>query len=514
MPCGYPVNKGWALQYMLYIRAFTPMMDSVCRILAVCVSLAVPLWPQTTDVRLYRFLIQQNKAQVVMLSEEKLIEADLAQRLARALRTVDEANRKAAKLSSNYLDLEEQLIEIMGPDASKIHMGRSRNDLGATSERLIMREDALEVLARIAEARRSLVELAEKNVGTVIPGFTHAVQAQPTTLAHYLSAFIHALERDEQRLREAYARIDASPLGAAAFTTSGFPLDRRRLQELMGFGSMVENSYDSIMVSTVDSKAELASALALSALNIGRFAQQFLIQYSDSRPGLTLSDEAVGHSSIMPQKRNPRQAERLRILASSVVGDAQTVLITAHNTPGGEIADIRVHLVQRVEQVTRSAAEMLKLFAEFVKAIRVDPERTLELVNADYSVMTELADTLLREAGIPFRVGHKVAADLAAYGRSKGKRPVDLTFEEVATVYRNATGKNLPLTAGQVRNAMSAENFVRSRRGIGGPQPHEMKRMLDGHRDRIDRLRAWIDGERARIRSAETKLDAAFSRLQ
>jgi argininosuccinate lyase len=475
--------------------------------------LAPPCLAQAPDNRLYRFLVQQNKAQLVMLAERQLLPATLAGQIGRALRDVDAANRASGRMSSNYLDLEDQLIARIGPEASKIHMGRSRNDLGATSERLIMREDVLEILNLLAAARQSMVALAENNSGTVIPGFTHAVQAQPTTLAHYLSAFLHAMERDEQRLREAYARLDASPLGAAAFTTSGFPLDRDRLQQLMGFASMVENSYDAIKVATVDSKAELASALAISALNCGRFVQQFLIQYSDSRPGLNLAEDAVGHSSIMPQKRNPSQAERIRILASSVVGDAQTVLITAHNTPGGEVADIRVHLVQRVEQVTRESMEMLRLLAAFLKTIRVDPQRTLDLVNADYSVMTELADTLLREAGIPFRVGHKVASDLAAFGRANHKRPIDLTFDEVSAVYRKATGSSIPLTAEQVRNTMSAEHFVRSRRGRGGPQPAEMNRMLQGHRDRIGALRAWIESEQSRIRSADQRLNEAFSRL-
>ncbi|MDX2180115.1 MAG: argininosuccinate lyase [Bryobacteraceae bacterium] len=463
--------------------------------------------------RLYRFLIEQNKAQIVALDEGKLIPRALAKKLARALGEIDERNRKSGKLSANYLDLEEQLVQSIGPEASNVHMGRSRNDLGATSERMILREDTLAILGRLAEARQAAIALAEKNVRTVIPGFTHSVQAQPTTLAHSLSAYISALERDEARLRETYARLDRCPLGAAAFTTSGFALDRRRLAELMGFSGLLENGYDAIMVSTADSKAELASALALSAINVGRFAQQFAIQYSDSRPGLNLADETVGHSSIMPQKRNPRQAERIRILASAVVGDAHTVALTAHNTPGGEIADIRVHLVERTEVVTRAAEEMFSTLAGFVRAIRVDPKRTLELVDADYSVMTEFADTLLRESQVPFRTGHKVASELAAYGRANGKRPADLTFEEVTEVYRKAAGGPIPLTAERVKEAMSATHFIESRRGIGGPQPAEMERMLAGHRARVAGLEAWLGEERARLRAADEARNRAFARL-
>lgn len=495
------------------------MRKATCGILPAALwAAALPLWGQPRESgedRLYRFLIEQNKAQLVMLSEERLLDGGLVRRIARALEETDAANRlPGGKRSYNYLDLEEQLVARAGAEASNIHLGRSRNDLGATSERMALREETLELLSRLAGAREALITLAADHIHTVIPGFTHSVQAQPTTLAHYLAAFAASLERDEQRLRETYARLNLSPLGAAAFTTSGFPVNRRRLGELLGFPALVENSYDAIMVSTVDSKAEVAAALAVASLNVGRFAQQFLIQYSDSRPGLNLSDEAVGHSSIMPQKRNPAQAERLRILASGVFGDANTVLLTAHNTPGGEAADFRVPLLLRVEQVTRQASEMLSLMAGFVKAVRVDPARTLALVNEDYSVMTEFADALQREAGVPFRAGHKAASDLAAYGRAAGKRPADLTVEEVRLAYRKSTGAELPLNEEQVRGALDAGRFVRSRRGAGGPQPEEMRRMLEAHRARLSSCREWVGAERARLQAARAALEAAFLRLR
>lgn len=494
------------------------MSASMRRILAASLWLAAcPGWPQTPEAgpaRLYRLLIEQNKAQLVMLSESRLLDQSLARRIAAALREVDERNRRSGRtLSSNYLDLEDQLVAVIGPEASNIHLGRSRNDLGATSERMVMREEILTLITLLADVRESMLALAAGHLDTVIPGFTHSVQAQPTTLAHYLAAFVSSLERDDRRLREVYARMNASPLGAAAFTTSGFAIARPRLGELLGFQGLVENSYDAIMVSTVDSKAELAAVLAVSSLNIGRFAQQFLIQYSDSRPGLNLADEAVGQSSIMPQKRNPRQAERIRILASAVLGDAQTVLITAHNTPGGEAADFRIPLLQRVEQVTGQSGEMLRTMAGFLKSIRVDPQRTLDLVNSDYSVMTELADALYRAAGLPFREGHKVAAAVAAHGRAAGKRPVDLSFEEVDGVHRQTMGQPLPLSPEQLRQALGAESFVRGRRGAGGPQPEETGRMLAAHRVRIAETRAWVESERARLQAASAALEAAFCRL-
>ncbi len=415
--------------------------------------------------------------------------------------------------SSNYLDLEEQLVLRLGPEASNLHIGRSRNDLGATSERIVLREETLALLRQLAQARAALLKLAEAHVDTVIPAYTHAVQAQPTTMAHYLGAYLSALERDEQRLREAYARINQSPLGAAAFTTSGFALRRDRLRELLGFSLLVENSYDAIMVSSVDSKAELASVLSLSALNLGRFAQQFLTQYGDSRPFWNLADEAVGHSSIMPQKRNPRPAEQLRIMASTVVADAQAVTWTAHNTPGSEVADIRIHLLQRTVLVTRAAVAMYKALESLAAASRVDPLRSLEIVNNDFSLMTELADTLLREAGVPFRTGHRVASEVAAFCRERKKRPADLTHEEVAVIYQRVAGTPFPLSPSQLQTAFDPQAFVRGRRGDGGPQPVEMQRMLQSHARRLDSDRAWAAAETARLNNAEKALEIAFSRI-
>lgn len=466
------------------------------------------------DPRFYDLLIRQNKAQAVMLAERGLVPRPLAAQIARALADVDRANRApGGKPSANYLELEKQLIASMGPEASKIHMGRSRNDLGATSERLVLRGELLAILEEMARARAALLKLAGENVETVIPGYTHAVQAQPTTLAHYLTAFAAGLERDEERLRESYRRLNRSPLGVAAFTTSGFELDRNRLAALMGFEGLVENAYDSIMISTVDSKAELCAALALSAITLGRFAQQFLIQYSDPNPGLNLSDAAVGGSSIMPQKRNPGPVERLRMLASAVAGDAQTVLLTAHNTPAGEVGDIRMHLVYRALAVTAQAREMYAVFGRVLGDIVVRPEVTLASVNADYSVMTEFADTLLREAGVPFRIGHKVAAVLAAHGRQVGRTPAQWSYAEVREVYRKSAGAELPLSEQQVRDALDPRHFVASRRGIGGPQPAEVRRMIAAHEKNLQSLRDWLANEAARIRAADGQLEGEFQKL-
>ena len=482
--------------------------------LALAALLAPPLAAQGDEVDSYPILVQLNQAQLVMLAETGLLPRAFARDMARGIqRVVNAPVKPGARRSGDYLVFEKQLIEIVGPDASKLHMGRSRIDMGATTERMVLRDELLAVFEELAAARERLLELAGKNVETIIPGYTHAVQAQPTSLGHYLSAHAEALERDADRLRSAYGRVNQSPLGSAAFGTSGFPLKRERLAELLGFPALIENSFDATGLGTMDTKAEVAAALAISALTLGRFAQDLVIQYSDPSPGLMLADKLTGQSSIMPQKRNPGVLERLRYTSSAVVGDAQTVWIVSHNTPVGDVGDVRSNLLNRAVLVTTGARKMYAALREIAGGLVVRPERTLAEVDADYSTMTELADTLLREAGVPFRTGHEFASELTTYGRANGKRPKDLTYTEATEIYRKATGQKLPLTDAQFRQAIDARFMVFNRKGRGGPQPPEVRRMLAAQQQRVAGDQSWVKAEKGRLTAAYANLEREFKAL-
>ena len=463
---------------------------------------------------LFEHMVEANRAQIVMLAERDLLPADQASRIASALRAfIAEQDQPGAERSSNYLVLERRLIELIGPQASDLHLGRSRNDLGAAMNRMYLRERILDHLEEIGAVRAILQRMAAEHVDTVMPGFTHAVQAQPTTLAHFLLAFDAALARDSERLREVYARMNRSPLGAGAFTTSGFALDRVRLAELLGFDGLIENSYDAVMVATADSKVELASALSISALGIGRFTQYVIFQYDDPVPGLLLTGSITSRSSIMPQKRNPSAVERLRLAASEVVANAAAASLFAHNTPMYEVKDVREDHLLRLARFTDEASAMYQALGRVLESLTIRPETLRARVDADYSSMTELADTLRREADVPFRVGHHFASELTTYGRERGKRPVDLTYAEVAEVYRDAAGEDFPLSEEQLRRAVDPAEIVKSRKGVGGPQPEEARRMLARQESAAEAQRAWSAGERGRLRRASEDLERLFNRL-
>ena len=449
-----------------------------------------------------------NEASLVMLREQDLLPQDLSREIGRAIERIDsEQAATGARRWTNYLDFEKRLIELAGPEASRLHTGRSRQDLHETVRRMLMREEFLDTFGRLLGARTALQELAGRHVETVIPAYTHGVQAQPTTLAHYLLAFDAALGRDADRLRELYPRLNRSPLGAAALGTSGFAVDRARLAALLGFDGPVENSYDANLLSSADVKIEFANALANSAIHVGQFAQDLHAQYREARPWMLVDESTTDVSSLMPQKRNPRPVDRLRSRATDVVAGAQAAMLAAHNTHTG-MNDYRG--TEPLFAVTDAAQGMYGAWAKLLGGLRVDPAAARAVVEADYATMTEVADTLQREAGVPFRVAHHYASELTDYGRARGKRPADLTDEELQAVYRDAIGAPLPLSPRAIREAMDPANMVDSRKGLGGPQPAEVRRMLDTQAGTVQADRAWLDARQKDLRAAAAERQRAF----
>ena len=212
--------------------------------------------------RSVEFLDQINKASIVMLDGAGIVPHALAGRIARGIAQVIAQERAAqSQRSADYLDYEHRLLAVAGPDASRLHTGRSRQDIASTIARMNLRDGLLNVCEALVSARDRLLVLAERHTGTIIPAYTHGVQAQPTTFAHYLLALGAALGRETERLQQAYRRVNRNPLGAAALATSSFPLDRERLAVLLGFEGLVENSYDANHFAPVDSSLEVAGAL-------------------------------------------------------------------------------------------------------------------------------------------------------------------------------------------------------------------------------------------------------------
>ena len=466
----------------------------------------------------FYYLSEINKASAVMVVEQKIVPKELGKTIADAVsKVIADEQRSGAKRSGDYLEVEKLLIAAGGPDVTRMHSGRSRQDIGATRNRLFQREQVLATFAALNNARTALLDMAAKNANAIVPAYTVGVQAQPISFGHYILAYVEALERNADRLRRAYVNVNKSPLGSAALGTSSFPVNRARLAELLGFDGIVENSLDANQISPIDTGVELVSVAAGAALTVSTFISDIEAQYRMTTPWLTLEEgELTGTSSIMPQKRNPNALHNVRVAASDVLGASTTYLFKAHNVPHG-LSDYKGSDPQEaLNRMTR----MLNGLTAVVKQLNFNAQRALDEVNDDYATTTELADILQRDANVPFRVGHHFASELVNYGRGNRLRPVDIPYDQAQRIYTEAAKQyaidkaQLPLSEAQFRKSLTAENMIQSAQVTGGPQAAEVARMLAAQRASLKIDREWVDATRAKLNEAAKNRDAQFANLK
>ena len=464
----------------------------------------------------FYWLGEFNKASTVMVIEQGIVPKELGARIAKGVsQVIEEGDKPGAKRPGDYLAYEPLLLAVAGPDATRMHSGLSRQDILATNRRVMLRERTLDLAQAMTAARERLLEMAAKHAGTIVPGYTNGVQAQPNTFGHYLLGFAGAYDRHFERLRQAYARLNLNPLGAAVYGTSSFPVSRPRLAELLGFDGNVDNGYDAVQVSTIDVAAEMASIASIAALTTGALVEDIHTQYHQTSPWFLIEEGAQTRlSSIMPQKRNPNILNLLRLQASTVVGEAHLYTIQAHNVTPGMPDYKRESSQETLESATLMYTQLKTLLDNLV----VNPERALAEVNAEYSTTTELADVLQREADVPFRAGHHFASELVTFGRAKGLKPAEIRFADAVHIWAEASTKfgmdaKFPLTEKRFREALSAEGMIAASKGLGGPQPDEVKRMLESERRVLAGDQEWLKARRAKLADSQAKLDIAFRNL-
>ncbi|HHW15393.1 MAG TPA: argininosuccinate lyase [Firmicutes bacterium] len=451
-----------------------------------------------------------NQAHAIMLSEQGIIDERLANEILRALDKIKRLGVAEEVYNERFEDLfflvEEKLEAELGAErASNLHLGRSRNDMDTTMYRMVIRRRILNTLGLVLALAGTLYEFAAKHVNTVMPGYTHDQQAQPTTMAHYAIAVGDNLLRDAERLTGAYARVNLSPMGAAAFATTGFPIDRRRMAELLGFDGLVENSYDGIAAS--DCFGEVASDLLICGSTLNRFVTDLLLWASNEFSSVRVADQYVQISSIMPQKRNPVVLEHIRAMLGKLFGHVQTVFALMHNTPFGDIVDTGDDLQPPLYRSFDALDQVLTLLAKVVETLEVNTELLLARAREGYSAVTELADAIVREKGVPFRAAHRIVSALVTEGLRRGTRLIDLTPESLDKAAIDVTGKPLGLSPEVFHQAIDPVRFVMVRDRVGGPAPSETTRMLAerttslaGWRETRDRLASRLEAaERQRL---------------
>ena len=456
-----------------------------------------------------------NMASTVMLLEEKIIPAALGKPIAEGVfYSIQQAEQPGGKRPTDVLQIERIISEKAGPEATLIHSGRSRQDMRATYRVALIRTAMLDTADALLAARKTLLEFAAQNVDTYVPAYTNGLQAQPISYAHYLLAFADSFERDSQRIRELYARLNLSPMGTGVLANSSWPLNRPRLAELLGFDGLVVNSYDAGQVISYDVPIEAANIVGSIAIRVGAMLEDIHTQYHQSRPWILLDNSQTYTSSAMPQKQNPGIIQGARIKATDVVALAHWATLRAHNvTPG--MTDYK----EAVPRTYVSAVEMLNQFSTVLKGLKVDPKRALEELNGDWTTSMELAETLQRLHQVPFRIGHHFASEVVIDARKNNWRPDQFPYARAVELYAEAIRKDgmketvLPLSEKVFRSTLAPDDMVRTRVGIGGPQPAEVKRMLGLARDSLRQDLAWLTMKNTKLVEADAKLNSAFLKL-
>src|SRR5262245_43126311 len=358
-------------------------------------------------------LMAINYAHLVMLAEQEIISAPDARAPRDALDGISLDRVRQVLYDGTYEDLffyiERLIDQACGEDiAGRLHTARSRNDLAMTMYRIRQREFVAILASAALDLRDALIALADRHKHSVYGAHTHTQPAQPTTIAHYLLAIIEQLERDSRRLVAAYDSTNINPLGACAITGTGFPIDRDRTSALLGFDKPTTNTYGSI--ATVDYLLESVSATRVLIVGLGRVVQDLLLWCTMEFGYLRLSDGFVQGSSIMPQKRNPVALEHARVIGSKAVGQAQAIFTTVHNTPFGDINDTEDDLQPLVAAMFRDATRMVTLMAAAMRLAAFHVDKLASRAGDHGTTLTELADTLVRDHGLPFRSAHAIAA--------------------------------------------------------------------------------------------------------
>ncbi|MEY4637026.1 MAG: Argininosuccinate lyase 1 [Acidobacteriota bacterium] len=458
-------------------------------------------------------LMSINYAHLVMLTEQRIITSADARLLRTALDGISVESVRQVLYDGTYEDLFfyiERLIKQSCDEdvAGRLHTARSRNDIDMTMYRIRQREFIAAVASATLDLREALLALAERHTRTVYGAHTHTQPAQPSTIAHYLLAVIEQLERDTTRLAAAFESTNRNPLGACAITGTGFPIDRNRTSELLGFSGPTGNTYGSI--ATVDYLLESVAATSTLVVGLGRVVQDFLLWCTMEFGYLRLSDGFVQGSSIMPQKRNPVALEHARAIGSKAVGQAQAIVTTVHNTPFGDIVDTEDDLQPLVAAMFGDAIRMVTLVAAAMRLADFNVEHLASRAAHGGTTMTELADTLVRDHDLPFSSAHAIAALLL---KAFTEDPGVSRSAALGSASNAILGRRLEYTEADLQTVLSPAHFVNVRKTHGGPAPEEAGRAIGASRRLLDTDRESWGLRREALDRADAALKARVKQL-
>jgi argininosuccinate lyase len=430
------------------------------------------------DRRLYRYDIEGSIAHATMLARQGILTDAERDAIVAGFNRIRERIEGgdfqwSIPLEDVHMNLEAALTADIGAAGKKLHTGRSRNDQVATDVRLYLRAEIDEIRAAIARLQAALVDLAEREAETILPGFTHLQVAQPVTFGHHMLAWFEMLERDRERLADCRRRVNVMPLGAAALAGTTYPIDRRYTAELLGFERPAENSLDA--VSDRDFAIEFAAAAAILMMHLSRFSEELILWSSAQFGFVDLSDSFCTGSSIMPQKKNPDVPELVRGKTGRIFGHLMGLLTLMKGQPlayNKDNQEDKEPLFDTVDNLKGS----LKVFADMTARLTCNRERMRAAARQGFATATDLADYLVRK-GIPFRDAHEVVGKAVALGVREGRDLSELTLDELRQ-FSAAIGED-------VFAVLTLEGSVAARDHLGGTAPGQVRDAVARARERL-----------------------------
>jgi len=432
------------------------------------------------DKRLAAQDIAGSRAHAAMLAAQGILTDSDAEAIREGLLTVLSEIEKgkfqfSTALEDIHMNVESRLKEIIGEPAGRLHTGRSRNDQVATDFKLWVRDQFDAAEGALVALIQALLAQAEAGAEWVMPGFTHLQTAQPVTWGHHMMAYVEMFGRDLSRVRDARARMNESPLGAAALAGTSFPIDRHMTAEALGFDRPAANSLDA--VSDRDFALEFLSVASICAMHLSRFAEELVIWSSAQFRFVTLSDRFSTGSSIMPQKKNPDAAELIRAKIGRIFGANVALMTVMKGLPLAYSKDMQ----EDKEQVFDAADNWMLALAAMegmVKDMSANTESLEAAAGSGFSTATDLADWLVRALNMPFRDAHHVTGALVAMAESRGCDLPDLSLDDMRSVHTNITE--------DVFGVLGVHNSVASRVSYGGTAPSEVRKQIARWKDILE----------------------------
>ena len=366
-----------------------------------------------------------------------------------------------------HINIEKRLFQIIGEEAGYVHTARSRNDQVVTDLKMWMKTANKEINKNLDKIIETIIKMAEKNIETIMPGFTHLKNAQAVSLAHYLMSYVEMFKRDKKRFENNFENLDESPLGAAALTGTSFNIDRHYTAKKLGFKNPTNNSIDT--VSDRDFVLDFLYSVSVCSIHISRIAEELIIWNSDGYNFINLSDKIVTGSSIMPQKKNPDLLEYLRGKSGSMIGNLFTMLTILKGLPLSYFKDLQDDK-EVVFKSNDTLINCLRIIDEVLKNIYPNKKKMYELADTGFITATDLADYLQKNHSMSFRTAYQKTSEIVNFAEKKGKKLKELKIDEIKKIE--------PKLTNDVLKVFDLKNSINSKKSYGGTSFENIKKMI------------------------------------